>query len=130
MILPSHEVLIRDELTGLQPGAKVRWQMITHGTPDDLGKRQVVLHQTDKQLKLTVAKPEKSTWMQVDTEKPRHEWDTSNPGTRMIAFEATAPASGDMTLCVIATPGSCQNSVAKNFDSKPLDELPMAPSKH
>lgn len=123
IVLPSHEVLIRDELTGLKPGAKVRWQMITRGQPRELGKRQVVLHQNDKQLTLTLAKPEKSTWMQVDTEQPRHEWDSPNPGTRMIAFEATAPDSGALTFCVLATPGSCQNSVANNFNPKSLDEM-------
>ncbi len=127
MILPSREVLVRDELTGLKPGAKVRWQMISHGTPDELGKRQVTLHQNDKQLTLTLAKPESSTWTQIDTEKPRHEWDTPNPGTRMIAFEATAPESGKLTLAVVATPGTSTNPQAASLKIQPLDDWPTAP---
>ena len=34
-LLPSGEVLIQDQLTGLKPGASVRWGMITPGTNDD-----------------------------------------------------------------------------------------------
>ncbi len=124
MVLPTREVLIRDELHGLKPGSKVRWQMITHGTPDELGKPQVTLHEHDKQLKLTLTKPETYTWTQIDTEKRRHEWDTPNPGTRMIACEAIAPDSGELTLGVLATPGSCEKSVAKDFIPKWLNELP------
>src|SRR6185369_13452224 len=34
-LLPTHEVLIQDELSGLRPGSRVRWGMVTTGSPDD-----------------------------------------------------------------------------------------------
>lgn len=119
-MLPSNEVLIQDELTGLKPGARVRWGMVTPGAPEKLGDRDLVLKQHDKTLKLTLREPQAATWSQVETAQPPHEWDSPNPGTRMVAFEATAPESGKLTLAVVATPGSCQTPQASKLMVQPL----------
>jgi len=83
MLLPSQEVLIQDELAGLRPGSRVRWGMITHGKPDDLGGRKLVLRQKSRQLTLTIVMPQSVEWIQIDTARPPHKWDTPNPDTRM-----------------------------------------------
>jgi hypothetical protein len=119
-LLPTHQVLIQDELTGLQPGSRVRWGMITAGEPDDLGQNKVTLHQKGQQITLNLLAPANVTWTQIDTAKPRHQWDSPNPGTRMISFEARAPESGQLTLAVLATPGSC--NAPKRGHSAFLDE--------
>jgi hypothetical protein len=120
-LLPTHEVLIQDELSGLRPGSRVRWGMITTGEPDDLGNNKVTLHQKGEQLALNLLTPTNITCTQLDTAKPRHEWDTPNPGTRMISFEARAPKSGQLTLAVLATPGTCRKPSGDKWKIEPLE---------
>lgn len=119
-LLPSHEVLIQDELSGLRPGSRVRWGMVTTGTPDDLGKNRCVLRQNGQELALTLLAPDNTISSQIDTAKPRHEWDSPNPGTRMIAFELRAPNSGQLTIAVVATPGSCSAPRSNRIKVEPL----------
>jgi Heparinase II/III-like protein/Domain of unknown function (DUF4962) len=121
-LLPSREVLIQDELTGLRPGSRVRWGMVTRGEPRGLGEHKLVLRQGDKQLTLTTVGPPSVEWNQIETAKPPHEWDSPNPGTRMVMFEATAPESGKLTLAVVATPGSCALPKAAEITPEPLSE--------
>jgi hypothetical protein len=111
-ILPSREVIIQDELSGLKPGSRVRWGMLTPGVPEDLGKKSLVLRQLDERLRLSIVSPKTKAWTQIETETPPHDWDSPNPDTRMVAFEAVAPTSGKLTLVVAATPGSSAQPVA------------------
>jgi hypothetical protein len=114
-LLPSREVLIQDELKGLRPGSRVRWGMITTGEPDSLGKNDLMLRQAGKNLRLAIVSPKTADWRQIETAKPPNKWDSPNPDTRMVAFEATAPASGELTLIVAATPGSCVAAAASKL---------------
>ena len=59
-------------------------------------------------------------WKVIDSETPRNEWDSPNPGTTMIAFEAVVPESGELVLRVWITPGSCENPVAPPAEPVPL----------
>jgi hypothetical protein len=38
----------------------------------------------------------------------------------MLAFEVEAPASGELTLAVLATPGSCAESMKSQLNLRPL----------
>jgi hypothetical protein len=38
----------------------------------------------------------------------------------MLAFEVTAPASSELTLAVLATPGSCRDSLKSRLTLRPL----------
>ena len=122
MMIGAQEVVIQDQLSGLRPGSRVRWGMITPGTPETLGESSVTLNEDDAQLMLTIQWPQAAVWQVIDTAKPRNEWDSPNRGTRMVAFEAIAPASGQMTLAVIATPGTCKDSVTSRLELRPLQE--------
>ena len=126
-LLPSREVLIQDELTGLRPGSRVRWGMITGGEPAGLGTGVITLRQAGEQLTLTVVTPETIRWKQIDTARPRNEWDSPNPDTRMVTFEATAPDSGILTLTVVATPGTCSEPVASDLPVVPLKSWSRRP---
>jgi hypothetical protein len=123
---PSGEVLIQDELTGLKPSSHVRWGMITTANavlPDrtDSGRQTLRLQQHEQHLEMTIVEPAGAHWKIVDTATPRNPWDSKNPGTRMIAFEAEAPPSGELQLVVIATPGSSQDPQLRTSDQiKPL----------
>ena len=119
-LLPSGAVLIQDELSGVKPGASVRWGMITRGEARDPGDAALTLHDGDASLRLDLLSPSTSRWQTIDTEAPRHEWDSPNPGTRMVAFEATAPASGELRLAALLTPGSATPGDA------PVDLRPLA----
>lgn len=119
-LLPTREVLIQDELTGLEPGSRVRWGMITPGEPEDLGGSVVKLHHAGEQLSLSLLAPQQIGWKQTGTSDPRHEWDSPNPGTRMLIAETSAPESGELTIAVVATPGSCGDPMAGHLEVVPL----------
>ena len=104
-LLDGRDVLIQDELSGLKPGSKVRWGMITPGTVATNDGPLVVLAQGDQRLTMSILSPEDAGWVEIDTATPRHEWDSANRGTRMLAFETIAPASGELTLRVFIQPG-------------------------
>jgi len=120
-LLPGGEVLIQDELTGLKPGSHVRWGMVTPGVPKEIGGASVRLVQDEASLELRILSTSGARWKTIDTAKPRNEWDSPNRGTRMVAFEAVAPQSGQLTLAVLATPGRCQKSLADTVELRALE---------
>jgi hypothetical protein len=120
-LLPSREVLIQDRLTGLKPGSRVRWGMITPGSPGPVDRPVIDLREGEATLKLSILSPPKATWQTIDTAKPRNEWDSPNRGTRMVAFESIATQSGALTIAVLATPGSCTDSVGDKPELPPLE---------
>ncbi len=125
-LLPSGEVVVQDELKA-KPGTRVRWGMLTLGQPGRAGERRIELTQGSASLSLTLVSPAGTppdddafsdarprgapVWQVIDTETPRNEWDSPNPGTAMVAFEGIVPASGELVLCVWITPGSCADPV-------------------
>ncbi|MBD3266768.1 heparinase, partial [bacterium] len=121
MLLPSNEVVIRDEISGLKPNGTVRWGMIT---PAEVGRRKgktIVLKQKGETLRLVNRTTGDSVdWSIINTEKPRNEWDSPNRGTRMVALKATVPASGKLVLNVLLTPGSCEDSVMDSWQPRAL----------
>ncbi len=120
-LLPSREVLIQDHLTGLEPGSRVRWGMITPGTPTEAGEAGIDLEQGDARLRLAILVPQAAAWQIIDTATPPNEWDSPNPGTSMVAFEAIAPESGELTLAVLATPGSCEAAQKETWQIEDLE---------
>jgi hypothetical protein len=121
-LLASREVLIQDELKGLKPGSRVRWGMITPGEPRDLDGSAIELGRQDARLTIRILSPQSSKWQTLDIAKPRNQWDSPNPGTRMVAFESVTPASGELILAVLATPGSCEESVQPKLKLQPLED--------
>jgi len=119
-LLPSGVVLVQDELSGLKPGSVVRWGMITPGAPGEAQGARLELRQGDARLRLDRLSPSTAAWTLVDTATPRNEWDSPNPGTVMVAFEAQALASGDLRLAVLLTPGHADGTPAPKL--LPLDQ--------
>jgi hypothetical protein len=118
-LLPSGAVLVQDELDGLKPGRRVRWGMITRAEPGDTKESVLTLRDGDARLRLELLSPSGSRWQTIDTEDPRNEWDSPNPGTRMVAFEAPAPESGTLRLVVLLTPGRAEG------DQGPIELRPL-----
>jgi hypothetical protein len=121
-LLPSGEVLIQDQLSGLTPGASVRWGMITPATEGQAGGGAIRLQQGDAEMELSVLAPSDAAWKVINTAQPREPWDSPNRGTRMIALECQAPQSGELTFAVLATPGSCRQSQKENLKPRPLSQ--------
>lgn len=121
-LLSSKQVIIQDELQGLKPGTRVRWGMLTLGEAGKEGGRSLELTQGNASLSLLRISPtgDVQGWRVIDSETPRNEWDSPNPGTAMVAFEALAPDSGELTLCVWITPGSCRDADEPTSDPVPL----------
>jgi hypothetical protein len=120
-LLATREVLIQDELSGLKPGSRVRWGMITPATPGGPDGPRLRLRQGEASMSLLIRSAGKSpSWQIIETSKPRNEWDSPNRGTCMAAFEAIAPTSGKITYAVVFTPESCENSVADKLSIRPL----------
>ena len=120
-LLPSGAVLVQDELSGLEPGRTVRWGMITRGRTSEATGTALTLRDGDKRLRMELLSPGDSHWQVIGTGSPRHEWDSPNPGTRKVAFEAIAPQSGRLTLAVLATPGTCSRSVRGELELRGLE---------
>jgi hypothetical protein len=104
-LLPSGAVLVQDEISGLPPGRLVRWGMVTRARTSRASGRGLTLVEDEEELRLEILSPGDTHWQVVGTGTPRHEWDSPNPGTRMIAFEAVAPESGELLLATLLTPG-------------------------
>jgi hypothetical protein len=104
-LLPGGGYRLTDTLKGLRPGAPVRWGMVTKALPGDARTGALLLRQAGKQLTLTALHDPATAWKTYETAKPPNEWDSPNPGTVMVGFEATAPDSGELTLSVRFTPG-------------------------
>jgi hypothetical protein len=123
-LLPTREVLIQDHLTGLKPGSRVRWGMITRGQVAAESGATIQLAQHDARLTLRILSPATATWRTIDTATPRNEWDSPNRGTHMVAFEAVATEDGELGFAVLATPGSCTDSRGARLHLRPLEEWP------
>jgi hypothetical protein len=121
-LLPSGEVLIQDQLSGLKPGSRVRWGMVTPAAADNNGNAVIKLRQQEATLELAILSPSSTAWQLIDTSKPRNPWDSPNRDTRMIAFEAVATQSGQLSFAVLVTPGSCSDSVRGTLQPRPLEQ--------
>jgi Heparinase II/III-like protein/Domain of unknown function (DUF4962) len=117
-LVDTTNVLIQDQLTGLKPGSRVRWGMVTPAAPGKAGNASIDLEEKDVHLTMTILSPQSAGWKIVDTATPRNEWDSPNRGTSMIAFETVAPESGELTLAVLAMPG---------VDGKPAAKTKLVP---
>jgi hypothetical protein len=123
-ILHSREVVIRDELTGLKPGSRIQWGMITHAEVTGLLSNRVVLSQHEQKLSLAVVTETEGVWKAVDTPSLEREFDSPNPAACRLTFEITAPSSGTLTITVRASPGSCAALGAVSEVAAPLAAWP------
>lgn len=85
-MLPGGLVLIRDEITGIEPGSEVRWAMLTRANPDKLGERDLLLG-LEGQTLLLKQFCDGTVWFEVSTDPPPSEWDSPNPGTRLVTLK-------------------------------------------
>jgi oligo-alginate lyase len=99
----QRSVLIRDELQGLRPGARVRWQMPTRASVSVQGAA-AALTQSGKRLQVKLVEGS-SMWHVLSLEQPLPDFNAANPGASMLVCEAIANAQGraDITVHLGAT---------------------------
>jgi len=107
-LLPSRTAAIQDRLTGVKPGAKVRWAMVTGAKPGTAAGSDLPLVSGNKSLTVRAVTPASVTWKVTDLTNPPNAWDTPNPGKSLISFEVAAPADGTLSFCVLLVPGSAK----------------------
>ena len=112
-LLATGEYRLTDTLKGLKPGAVVRWGMVTRATPDAQRTGNLLLREADKQLRLSPLHDPATVWKTYEVAKTPNEWDSPNKGMVMAGFETTAPASGELTLTVLFTPGGLKQPHAR-----------------
>ena len=107
-LLPSRTGVIQDRLTGVKPGAKVRWAMVTCAQSCVAQGNDMVLKAGEKSLAVRVAAPAAVTWKTADLSTPPNAWDAPNKGASLISFEVEAPADGTVDFRVLLVPGSAR----------------------
>ncbi len=112
-LLATGEYRLTDTLKGLKPGAMVRWGMVTRSTPDAQRNGTLLLREADKQLWLSPLHNPDIAWKTFEVAKTPNEWDSPNTGMVMVGFEAAAPASGELALVVLFTPGGLKRSFSR-----------------
>ncbi|MGE4564825.1 MAG: heparinase II/III family protein [Victivallaceae bacterium] len=105
-LLPNREVEITDTLSGLKPGAKVRWQMCIQNVETSIAGNVLKLKKGKESMTVTVRKPSTVSWELTPAEKLMGATDSPNKGAEMATFEMTAPADGKLDIDVLFTPGS------------------------
>ncbi len=95
-LLPKRTMQITDRLSGLRPGATVRWQMCTDAEAELLPDGNLLLRHGKNTL--TLRKNVPGAWSIIPAESLRAPDESSNPNARMVSFVALAPRSGTLTL--------------------------------
>jgi hypothetical protein len=101
----DRSVSIDDEWTTLAATTHVTWQWLTRAdvTPAPDG---ATLRQNGETLRLRFTAADRGARIEVDdVSKPRHAWDSPNPGLRRIVIHLDTPAATSARLRVIVTPG-------------------------
>ncbi len=94
----QRSVMIQDELQGLRPSTRVRWQMPTKANIALQGQRAVL---TQSSRELSVRLMEGATeFVVLSLEKPMPEFNAPNPGVSMLVCEAAAAADGRVRFSV------------------------------
>ena len=104
-LLPGRRILVQDELSGLRPGARVRWQLTTRAgvTCHDTS---ATLRQEGRTLQAQLFASSDATFTVEPAEPPADGFNAPNPGASLLVATATAPAGGTLRITVVLTPGT------------------------
>ncbi len=126
-LLPSKQLVISDRLTGLKPGAVVRWQICTRAKVEILPGGKVRLERDGEALELEAFKPASGAWKAVESSKLMKDYDslpwcTDDKETTMLQLVSAAPANGALDIQISILPGSVDPK-----ERKPAAEIPAIP---
>jgi hypothetical protein len=111
-------VVIEDLLTGLKPGAEVRWAMVTPAKVRVKGDA-ATLRQQGRTLQARLSSSVQSGFRVIPADPPRDYFNASNPGVSILVANAKAPASGELKFVVSLWPGADETKVESNAKQLP-----------
>jgi hypothetical protein len=88
--------------------------MLTPGEVNITGKNRAELSKDGKKLILQVQEPANVTMKTWSTDPPR-DYDAPNPGTTLIGFEVTLPASAKSAISVALVPAKAQSKAPQKI---------------
>ncbi len=97
-LLPGRGMKCKDALTGLRPGAEVTWQFCTPAEAEIRDGKLILRHGKQE---MPVLKNAGGAWTIVPDSELRNEYDTPNPGVKMVSFTLLAPEDGTLEFEVI-----------------------------
>jgi hypothetical protein len=100
---PDRSVSIADEWKTLAAATHVTWQWLTRAEVT-LVSDGAVLRQEGETLRLQITEGRGARLEVEDVSRPRHAWDSPNPGLRRIVVHLDTPAATTAHLRVTATP--------------------------
>ncbi|HNR33525.1 MAG TPA: heparinase II/III family protein, partial [Candidatus Hydrogenedentes bacterium] len=102
--LMGDAVLIQDEVAAPNRAVSIRWAMATRAEVTIAEDGGAVLRQDGQTVSLRVLAPANARLTVRDIENPPREFDSKNPNTRMVGFEALIPAATTETWGVLLEP--------------------------
>ena len=102
-IVDKNYVVVRDEIETLDSSTTIRWTMLTPATVKITGSNSAELTQKGKKLILKV-ESNSGIVMKTWSTDPPNSYDAPNPGTTLVGFEITVPASTKITCDVKLIP--------------------------
>jgi hypothetical protein len=103
-LLPNRRVLIRDEISGLQPGDEVRWAFVT-GATVILNGRHATLQQQGKSLQIALATPADGKFEVIPADPPADGFNAPNPGVSILIAKLHPSQAGKLLIQVLIQPG-------------------------
>lgn len=97
--LPGRRVSVEDQLSGLAPGAKVRWQIPTRAEIV-LNGREALLKQEGRTLKVRLSGPDDAAFQVEPAAPPADDFNVANPGVNLLAVIFTATGEGSLRFNV------------------------------
>ena len=111
-LMPSRVGVVQDRLTGVKPGAKIRWAMVTYAKSCLAQGSDMVLKDGAKSLTVHPVVPAAVTWQVADLATPPNSWDVPNKGASLISFETVAPEDGTVSSSVVLVPAGVASDKA------------------
>lgn len=99
------EVRISDQLSGLEPGDKVRWTMATRAEVEISGRR-ALLRQDGATLQVELGAESDGQLAVLPADPPDDGFNAPNPGTFLLVVDAVAPDSGKVHIEVYFETGN------------------------
>ena len=103
--MESHaKACITDEVTASNQTCNIRWTMSTNAKVTILNRREALLEQSGKTLRLVVAKGSCPTKISVTENTPPHDYDVENKNSRRVCIDFKVPRTQSRTLRVELQP--------------------------
>lgn len=90
-LIQPGQVLLEDQLGTLGQATRIRWAMLTNAEINLKDTRRALLKQNEKTLAVILDGLKDVKWQVKDVSHPPRDWESQNPDTRMLYFEADLP---------------------------------------